>query len=203
MFKLVIVDLMGILSNNGNEYSILKKITNFKGTAQSLKAYLGDAYEKLLSGKITEKLFWQKAAKESKTRKKPESIKKEFMKSFSPIFDKELLKKARQNFSFALCSNFYKPWHEEIKKKHKYAFDYESLSSEAKIKKDDKKMYLSAMLNFKLKPEQCVVASDEASDLLLAKELGMKTLFIPGKTKEFKGADYYYETFNDFLAVLI
>jgi len=203
MFKLVIVDLIGILSSNENEYAMLKKVTNFKGTIQSLEGYIGEYYDKLLTGKITESVFWRKVIEKTGTRKKLENIKNQFFKSFDPIFDANLLKKARENFKFALCSNFYKPWYEAIKKKYKIIFDYESLSSEAKLKKNNKLMYLNAMLNFNLKADECIVISDESSDLSLAKEMGMNTLHIPGKTKEYKEADYSYHSFNDFLKILI
>lgn len=203
MFKLVIVDLVGILTNNENEYSLLKKILNFKGTVQSLNAYLGDSYDKLLIGDIPERTFWNNLVKKVKTRKKLENIKKEFLKSFKPIFDPKLLSKARQNFKFALCSNFYYPWYLSIKKSNKIEFDYEAISSKLKMKKDNKEMYLGAMLNFKLTPKECLVVSDEISDLHRAKELGMETMLIPGKTKEFKGANYSYKTFDDFLKILI
>jgi HAD superfamily hydrolase (TIGR01549 family) len=203
MFKLVIVDLVGILTNNENEYSLLKKILKFKGTVQSLKAYLGSSYDKLLIGKITEKTFWNNLIKKIKTRKKPKNIKKEFLKSFKPIFNPELLIKARKNFNFALCSNFYYPWYDLLKKKYNISFDYEAISSKLKMKKDNKEMYLGAMLNFKLKPDKCLVVSDEVNDLKIAKDLGMKTMLIPGKTKEYKEANYVYKKFDDFLKIII
>jgi HAD superfamily hydrolase (TIGR01549 family) len=203
MFKLVIVDLMGILTSNENEYSLLKKIINYKGTAQSLKAYLGDSYDRLLLGEIPQSSFWNKLVKKTQTKKKLETIKKEFFKSFKPIFNPKLLEEARQNFSFALCSNFYYPWYLLIKKANNIEFDYESISSKSKIKKNNKEMYLSAMLKFDLTPSECLVVSDEINDLSLAKELGMKAMLIPGKSKEFKGADYSYEKFDDFLKILI
>jgi beta-phosphoglucomutase-like phosphatase (HAD superfamily) len=62
---------------------------------------------------------------------------------------------------------------------------------------------MNAMLNFKLKPQECLVVSDEISDLNLAKEIGMKAMLIPGKSKEYKEADYFYEKFDDFLKILI
>jgi len=203
MFKLVIVDLMGILTKHENEYSILKKIINYKGTSQSLNAHLGDSYEKLISGKSHERFFWKSIEKNLKPKKKIANIKKEFMKSFSPIFSPKLLKKARQNFRFALCSNFYYPWYAQIKKSKKIDFDFELISSKAKMKKDSKEMYLSAMLKFDMIPPECLVVSDEASDLKRAKELGMSTLFIPGKSKDYADADYSYEKFDDFLKILI
>jgi HAD superfamily hydrolase (TIGR01549 family) len=203
MFKLVIVDLIGILTQNENEYFLLKKILNFKGTVQSLKAYMGDSYNNLLIGKISERTFWNNLLKKVTSKKKLENIKKEFLESFNPIFNAELLSKARQNFKFALCSNFYYPWYDLIKKENNIDFDYESISSKVKMKKDNKEMYLGAMLKFDLIPSECLVVSDEISDLNLAKDLGMKTLFIAGKSKEFKKADYFYEKFDDFLKILI
>ncbi|MFA5333435.1 MAG: hypothetical protein WC376_02990 [Candidatus Nanoarchaeia archaeon] len=203
MFKLVIVDLTVALANAEEEYSLLKKILNFKGTAQNLKLCTLDSYDKLLVGKISEKMFWNNLEKKTKTRKKIGSIKKEFFKSFNLTFDPELLIKAKSNFSFALCSNFYYPWYESIKKRKKIEFDYEAISSKVKMKKDNKKMYLSAMLNFKLLPEECLVVSKNLKDLSLAKELGMKTMLISGKHKDFSGIDYFYLKFDDFLKVLI
>ncbi|MFA5303495.1 MAG: hypothetical protein WC393_03075 [Candidatus Nanoarchaeia archaeon] len=203
MFKLVIVDLTVMLTNAEDEYSLLKKILNFKGSEQSLKLCTLDLYDKLLIGKISEKIFWNNLLKKIKTRKKLKSIKKEFLKSFNIIFDPKLLVKAKANFSFALCSNFYYPWYESIKKYNKIEFDYEAISSKLKIKKDNKKMYLNAMLNSKLLPEECLVVSEKLKDLSLAKEIGMKTMLISGKHKDFEDIDYFYPKFDDFLKVLI
>jgi FMN phosphatase YigB (HAD superfamily) len=167
-----------------------------------MKAYLGDSYEKLILGKSTELVFFKKLLSETKSSKKPENIKKEFLKEFKPIFEPENLEKAREFFKFALCSNFYYPWYNKIKSENKISFDYEAISSREKIKKEDKEMYLSIMIKMKLTPEECLVASDETSNLNLAKSLGMKTLFIKGKTKNYPQADYTYSSFNDFLKVL-
>jgi FMN phosphatase YigB (HAD superfamily) len=202
MFRLVITDLAGIFLASVNEYSLLKNILKFKGTAQSLKAYMGDSYDKLFTGKMKEMIFWNNLIKKTGSKKKMASIKKEFLKSFKPIFDIALFQKAKENFKFALCTDFYHPWLEEIKKSSKFSFDYESISSKTGIKKSSKEAYLGAMLNFKLKPEECLVVSDEISDLKLAKELGMHAMLIPGKSKEFKDADYVYEKFDDFLKIL-
>ena len=96
MFRLVITDLAGVLIKSPNEYSLLKKILKFKGTAQSLKAYMGDSYDQLLIGKMREAAFWNDLIKKTGTRKKMASIRKEFLKEFTLTFDVELFQRARR-----------------------------------------------------------------------------------------------------------
>lgn len=203
MFKVIIFDLVGIFSEHENIYSIFKKITNFKGTVKSLHAYVGKEYEKLLIGKTTELVFWNKLKKVTKSRKSIDSLKRIFFKQFTPTFNAKLFKEVRKNFKVALLSNFVNSWWMYLRNKFKINFDYELLSSSIKLKKPDSKMFLQVPAFFKVNPNDCVYVSDEASDMLGAKSIGMETLFIPGQTKSYRGADYYYNSIQEFLKILI
>ena len=79
MFKVIIFDLIGVLSEHENVYAIFKKITRYKGTARSLKAYVGDSYDKLLIGRSTELSFWNKLKKVTDSRRSVDSLKKSFL----------------------------------------------------------------------------------------------------------------------------
>ncbi|MBN1923260.1 MAG: HAD-IA family hydrolase [Nanoarchaeota archaeon] len=202
MFKVVIFDLVGVFSKHKNVYSILKKITNYDGTAEGLHSYIGDAYDKLIVGKMNELVFWNKLKKETGSRKTIDSLKKSFLKEFKPVFKHEDFEKIKKNFKVALCSNFVNSWWMYLKDKFKISFDYEVLSSSLKIKKPEPEIFLSVSSFFKISPYDCVYVSDEAEDMKAAKKTGMQTIFIPGKTKSFKNADYYYTSVENLLEVL-
>lgn len=202
MFRVIIFDLVGVFSEHKNVYTILKKITNYKGTVKSLNANLGDSYDKLLIGKTTELVFWNKLKKVTNSRKSIDSLKKSFFKNFKPLFKKETFQKVRENFQVALCSNFVNSWWLYLKDKLNINFDYEVLSSSMKIAKPDPKIYLNVPLFFKISPEECAYVSDEIEDVRAAKELGMTTIFIPGESKKSKEADYHYNSIQELLEVL-
>lgn len=202
MFKVVIFDLVGVLSKNRNIYTIFKKITKYKGTVKSLEAYMKKAYNKLLIGGTTELVFWNKLKKVTSSRKSIDSLKKSFFRNFKPLVKKETFEKVKENFEVVLCTNFVNSWWLYLKNKFKLKFDYEVLSSSLKIAKPDPKIFLNVPLFYKLSPEECAFVSDEEEDLETAKELGMTTIFIPGENKSYKNADYYYENIQALLEVL-
>lgn len=202
MFKVVIFDFVGIFSEHENYYSVLKKITGFKGTVKSLEAYLGNALDDLLVGKITELKFWNKLKKVTNTRKTVDSIKKSFLKSFKPLFSTINFNNAKNNFKVALCSEFVNSWWLYLKDKFNISFDYEVLSSSLKKNKNSSELFLSVPNYFKVKPNDCVYVSDEVRDIRMAEGLGMETVFIPGKSSVSKKADYIYKTVDEFLEVL-
>jgi len=202
LFRVIIFDFIGVFSEHNNIYSIFKKITNFKGTTNSLKAYLEQDYNKLLMGKTTELSFFQKLKEVTKSRKKEDSIKKEFLSSFKPQFDHEVFNKVRENFKVALCSDFVKDWWLYLEDKFKIKFDETSFSSELKLKKPAPDFYLSIPSKLRVSTLSCAYVSDEASDINAAKGFGMTTIFIPGKSKEVKEADYTYNSLKELLNVL-
>ncbi len=202
MFRVVIFDLVGVFSKHKNVYHIFKEITRYKGTVKSLKAYIGEYYEKLIVGNITELTFWRKLKEITKSRKSVDSLKREFLSKFKPTFNKKLFNKVRDNFNVALCSDFVSSWWSFLKSKYGIDFDYVVFSSSLKVSKPDKRLYLSVPFFFKIQPSQCLYVSDEVEDIRVAKELGMQTVFIPGKSKSCKEADYVYSNIDELLEVL-
>jgi FMN phosphatase YigB (HAD superfamily) len=203
MFKVVIFDLLGVFSEHKNIYTILKKITHYKGTVKSMKAYMAKTYEKLMIGEITELTFWKKLKKVTNSRRKPDTLKKSFLKAFKPVFKSLTFKKVRSNFKVALCSDFLNSWWLYLKTKYMINFDYEVLSSSLKINKPEPELYLSVPNFFKIKPNDCLYVSDEEEDIEVVKKLGMQTVFIPGESKNYRGADYNYSNIQELLEVLI
>lgn len=202
MFKVVIFDLIGIFSKERNIFTLLKKVTNYSGTSKALSVYLKKEYISLVLGEIKEGEFFKQLKKLTKTKKKISIIKKEFLNNFEPNFDKELFNTVKNSFKLALCSEFVTPWWNFLKKKYKINFDYEVLSDNVGIKKPHPKLYLFPSLFFKIDPDECAYISDEIEDISIAKQLGMVTIFIPGKNKKCEIADYSYKTINELLKVL-
>ena len=202
MFKVIIFDLIGIFSKEKNIFTILKNILNYSGTSKSLYIYLKEEYNSLVLGEISETEFFKKLKKISKSKKKISLIKKELLEVFEPNFNKELFNKVKNSFKVALCSEFVSPWWTLLKKKYKINFDYEVLSDNVGIKKPHSKLYLFPSLFFKINPNKCAYVSDEIEDIIIAKQLGMQTIFIPGKNKKCKIADYTYKNINELLKVL-
>jgi FMN phosphatase YigB (HAD superfamily) len=68
--------------------------------------------------------------------------------------------------------------------------------------KPDAKIYLNVPAFFKISPEECAYVTDEVEDLRVVKNLGMSTIFIPGESKSYEEADYYYPNIQEFLEIL-
>ena len=117
------------------------------------------------------------------------------------------LKKLKPEFRIALCTNK----KQYITEKILMDFGIENyfdcvIGSNSKIKlKPDTEMLEYCLNNCLVKPEQAIMLGDSSNDIIPAKTLGMKSIYVTygfGKIEESIKPDYVIDCFNEVLRVL-
>ena len=117
------------------------------------------------------------------------------------------LKKLKSEFRVALCTNKKQFITEKILMDFKIDnfFDY-VLGSNPKIKlKPDTEMLEHCLNKCHVKPEQAIMVGDSNNDIIPAKALSMKSIFVTygfGKIEKLIKPDYVIDSFNEVLKVL-
>ena len=117
------------------------------------------------------------------------------------------LKKLKSEFRVALCTNKKQYITEKILMDFKIDnfFDY-VLGSNPKIKlKPDTEMLEHCLNECHVKPEQAIMVGDSSNDIIPAKALSMKSIFVTygfGKIEKLIKPDYVIDSFNEVLKVL-
>ena len=133
----------------------------------------------------------------------------EIRKSFTwlPKDYRKTLKELRKSFKLAVASSSVSDWvYHDFKKifgfDFKKDFDAVFFSQEQGFLKESGKLFEKALKRFKLKPEEAAfVGNQYAGDVLLAKEFGLKAVFL-NKKREPKGkADFAISKLADLLKI--
>ena len=84
----------------------------------------------------------------------------------------------KQGYSLYLLSNFHKEAFNEVFKKYKFFenFDGKVVSYEVSLLKPEKKIYLHLCSTYNIKPEETLFIDDTLVNIIVAKELGFKTI---------------------------
>ena len=97
-----------------------------------------------------------------------------------------IVKELKRDYKVAILSNNVKEWINKILDNYKIEnlFDAVIVSSEVGARKPNMIIYQEALDKFPVKPHETVLISDElADDLGMASVLGMKTIWVRGKTE--------------------
>ena len=117
------------------------------------------------------------------------------------------LKKLKSKFRIALCTNKKQFITEKILKDFKIKDFFDCvLGSDSKIKlKPDTEMLKYCLNEFQVAPEQAVMIGDSSNDIIPAKALGMKSIYVTygfGKIEKSIKPDYVIDCFNDVLKII-
>ncbi len=97
----------------------------------------------------------------------------------------EFMATLKQNYKIGILSNFIYSWlHPFLKNNNVYQhLDDAVISTEVKLRKPYKEIYLLALERLKIRAEEAVFIDDREPNLVPARELGMKTLLVasPGQ----------------------
>ncbi len=202
MFEVVIFDLCGVLTKNKPVFSLLKKVSHYKGTVRSAHTILYADYVKATLGEMSDMDFWKKVKERTKSRRRVENIRKDFIKDFKINFDKKIFEEVKKYFRTALCTNFMNVWWKEVKKNMGISFEYELVSSSIGMRKPVKQVFMKIVEFFETLPKDCVYVGDETDDLIGAKQAGMNTVYI-SNNKKYDYADYVYPNVEEFMNAII
>lgn len=126
---------------------------------------------------ISSAQFWHDVAKELSLD--PNQLRSESLEYFG--WNEEMLhflRRAHHKYHLALISNHIEDWLEYLldKKKLRTLFDTVISSYASGTAKPDKRMYLFAVQQLGISPNECVFIDDMRENLVPAKEMGMKTI---------------------------
>jgi epoxide hydrolase-like predicted phosphatase len=185
MIKAVIFDIGGVILDMEKLSSPIKEIFN----PSDMTAFWQEVNEKfspLCRGEGTLLDFWKKFAKEKKNNISEVELKKRMIDNFGKhlFIDKEVKKiivSLKKKYKLGIISNTIKEHVDELKKVKEFRevesfFDVIILSYKVKMTKEKKDIFLLALKELGLKPEECVFTDDTKKFVGVAKSLGIKAI---------------------------
>lgn len=156
-----------------------KQMIKETGLSILLKGKLKEIYDnKVLTGKVSIKDFFELLLKDSNSNKIVEDVMKDYKNAYekhSPIHKEilNLIKKLRKNFKILALSNT-SSIHKEVNTKRGVFsnFDKSFLSFEMGIRKPDKKVYSTILKETKLKPEEIIFIDNNEGNIKNACSIG-------------------------------
>ncbi|MDD5182062.1 MAG: HAD family hydrolase [Candidatus Nanoarchaeia archaeon] len=202
--KAVLFDLFGVLVDDSlGSFSVnFKRIFKPHMSLAGISEIKHKLYRKASEGKITRAQFWKLFFKKVGKFKNVEST----LLDLRRLKEKSIhsvLRRLNKKYKLAIVSNHVDYWARYWLRKFKLTkyFDTIVISSAVKARKPDKKPYLVACKRLKVSPEECYYIGDGDDDIGGAKKLGMKTIFIPGESKN-ADADFKIKHLKELLNIL-
>ena len=177
---ILIFDLSGVVFNKGLKIAVEKICKDNNLEKEDVKFVLNGSFSHdYRTGKIKTKEFWIKA-KEHWKHRDIESIKNIFFESYTLQNDiVEFIKKIKsKGIKIGYLSNGPKDRTEYLDKKFGFIsiFDFGLFSFEANSIKPEKEIFEKLINKQKIDPKDSIYIDDKESNLLPAKELGMKII---------------------------
>ena len=134
----------------------------------------------LFNGNINEEQYWEKIIKKNGWNLDVKYLIKSIRNNFKEIEGVRVIieRLKKKKYKIGLISNHAKEWIEYCEEKFDYHkhFDYVGYSFSTKFPKPEKEAFLLALKSLKSKPEECVFIDDLEKNLIVAGELGIKTI---------------------------
>jgi len=181
MIKAIIFDNNGVLTDSDKERTITNFAKYFDIREKELAKVFDDFSKPLDDGSITTLDFYQRIADEFGKGFDKKELNKVHIHSYQPKDGmRELLLELRNNHDIALLTNFGDTFDIANERIWNYTevFDDDKLfvSSKLKMKKPNHDIYLHALEKLGREPHETVFIDDRESNLVPARDLGMKTI---------------------------
>jgi epoxide hydrolase-like predicted phosphatase len=171
MIKAIIFDFAGVISNEAY-WDWLSE--NFE-IDQEKKAHFSEISRKVDKAEISEAEFVNILSEDS--GKKPEDVRNEIL-SIIKIRPEviTMVSKAKGKYKVGMLTNYCKEWMDYLRKKHSLdaMFDAVVVSSELKIIKPEKGIYLEISKRLGVPTNECIFIDDRKPNIDGAKACGMK-----------------------------
>lgn len=178
MIKVIAVDLGGVYFfwNYDDYCASMSKACN--KDFRMIKTVLNKKIREAHVRKISDRDYWKYFCKNTKAKisyNDFESITLKHYKPNKPVIN--LMKKLRKKYKIALIAN-QTPVVEKIEKRYKFYknFDFNLSSYIVKMQKPHKNIFNFLIKKAKCKPEEIIFIDDKNSNLVPAKQLGIKTI---------------------------
>lgn len=181
MIKALIFDNNGVLTLSDAEASISNFAKYFEVEDHVLRDVFDEISKPLDEGHITTDEFYQRVAKVAGKEYNRDHLRKVHIESYQPKTGmQDLVQKLKEDFDVAILTNFGDTFDEANEKVwgHGKVFDEDKVfvSSKLHMKKPDPEIYRYALDKLDCKPEEAVFVDDRESNLVTARNLGMKTV---------------------------
>lgn len=138
------------------------------------------SFYQFLLGQITEDEYWKSIIKKNSWNISVDLLKKNIRKNFIEIQGtRQIIEQLKRNgYMLVLLSNHAKEWAEYCEKKFSYhtLFEQTLYSYQIGLSKPDKKIFRILLKNIKKKAEECLFIDDNAKNIYIADQIGMKTI---------------------------
>jgi len=172
MIKLIAFDLNGVLLRSGHLVS-----ENLMSFVNKPYPFVKKKYILYSLGRISREEFWKAVGIP------PEVGEKKLAESVEINFDINWLKSLKNNYRLAIFSNLPREWIDILlfDRIPKEMFDFVILSGDVGARKPDGKMYKSLLEKSGFSSNEILFIDDKKSNLMVAKEIGMVTVWMKGK----------------------
>lgn len=169
--RVVLFDMMGVIFKEGRFSRLIHELV-----PKSKLSTIRRRYNLFRVGAINDVQFWDGLVDD------PINTEERFLNKFK--LDKEFLplirKLRRRKYRLAILSNIPRKWKNCLLKKYKIEkyFDTLIFSCDIGVAKPDRTAYLTAIAILKTDPKEIMFIDDELDNLIPAKRIGMKTIYM-------------------------
>jgi epoxide hydrolase-like predicted phosphatase len=176
--KAIIFDMGGV-TIKWSDKIVYKHIAEITGMKEDKIEKIANLYMKRFdAGKLTEREFWNIVAKRLHYEK---GLKGNWLEKYGNHANQDekvfntIKKLKKSGYTIATITNVIKPHYRYNTKHHLYdVFDKTFASCQLKIRKPGLLIYIYAIDQLKIKPEECLFIDDRKENVLAAKKVGMQ-----------------------------
>jgi putative hydrolase of the HAD superfamily len=193
MIKLIAFDLNGVLLKSGRLVS--ENLMSFINKPYSL---VKKQYLKYSVGAISREEFWKSVGIGIAEGEKNLSERVKLN------VDVELISELSKKYILAILSNLPREWIDLLffNRTSPSFFKYVVISGEVGVRKPDRKIYLRLLSESNIPPEEVLFVDDKKSNLMVAKDLGMKTVWMKGRDDAPFEPDFIIDSLEELPGVL-
>ncbi|NLY75142.1 MAG: HAD-IA family hydrolase [Firmicutes bacterium] len=201
MIKHIIFDAMGVVFTVGDDTNDLLVPYILEKKPNVAKERILSLYHEASLGNISPKSLWQGVGF---SEAEIPSIEREYLET-RPTLDPEFIacvKKLKDKYRIALLSNDIAEWSQYLRAFHQIDqyFDYAFISSNMRVRKPDKKIYIDALKQMDAKPRECIFIDDYPERLKSAAELGIIPILFNRENRQYNGIQV--DSFRQLLRIL-
>lgn len=190
MIKAIVFDYGGVVGKETGDH-IFKAVSRvYKIKPNRIKKEFCKFISSLQTGRIKERVFWEKLAKNLGIVDNVNGLKEIWLsehQKHSELDGKVLsaVRNLKNCYKVCLLANtipFYKK--DSVEKKLKQVFPVIIYSYKIGLRKPDKRIYKYTLRRLKVKPEECIIIDDNKKNLICPKQMGMRVVVFKKKSKK-------------------
>ena len=187
--KILLIDMYGVIIKESKGYFVPYTLQKFETSEHGkIKRIIGDeqCFTKAQKGELTSKEFLSYLGYDF-----PEKTMEDYLENYLTLDEnfKNFAEKYSRIYDFCLLSNDVLEWSEFLTDYYQinHYFKEKIISGEAHMRKPDKEIFVYTLEELGCNAAQCVFVDNSVNNLLVAEELGMKTILFNRDGVEYVG----------------